>query len=106
MAHSNRIYILSVSDSVKPISQCDPERACIKQGEPFGGGKGNGGERGGGQYTAILGTEWTGTRAMTQRRDFQVSEGRILRSKGRDFQAAKRGCRKGLQACALMYILC
>jgi hypothetical protein len=86
---------------VKPISQCRPERACIKQGEPLGGGKGNGGE-GGGQYTANLGTEWTGTRAMTQRRDFQVSKG----SKGRDFQAAKRGCQKGLEASAFMYILC
>ncbi len=96
----------SVLDCVKPISQCRTERACIKQGEPLGGGKGNGGEGGGGQYTANLGTEWTGTRATTQRRDFQVSKGRVQGSKGRDFQAAKRGCQKGLEACAFMYILC
>jgi hypothetical protein len=35
---------------------------------------------------------------MTQRRDFQVSEERVLRSKGRDFQAAKRGCQKGVRS--------
>jgi hypothetical protein len=81
-------------------------RIRVKQGEPLGRGKGEWGARGGGQYTANLGTEWTGTRATTQRRDFQVSEGRVLRSKGRDFQAAKRGCQNGLEACAFMYILC
>jgi hypothetical protein len=54
------------------------------------------GERGGGgQYAANLGTEWSGTHATTQRRDFQVSKGRALRSKGKDFQAAKRGLQKG-----------
>jgi hypothetical protein len=67
---------------MKPISQCRPERACIRQGELLGGGKGNRGAGGGGQYTANLGTEWSGTHATTQRRDFQVSKGRVLRSKG------------------------
>jgi hypothetical protein len=42
----------------------------------------------------------------TQRRYFQESEGRVLGSEGRDFQAAKQGCQKGLGACAFMYILC
>jgi hypothetical protein len=68
----NMIHVL---DYVKPISQCCPERACIKQGEPLRGGKGNGGVGGGGQYTVNLGLEWTGIRATTQRRDFQVSKG-------------------------------
>jgi hypothetical protein len=64
------------------------------------------GERGRGQYTANLGTEWSGTRATTQRRDFQVSKGRVLRSKGRDFQAAKRGCQKGVRSMHLhVYIM-
>jgi hypothetical protein len=40
--------MIIVSDYVKPISQCRPERACIKQWEPLGGGKGDGEERGGG----------------------------------------------------------
>jgi hypothetical protein len=39
-------------------------------------------KRGGGQYTANQGSEWTGIRAMTQRRDFQVSKGRVPRNKG------------------------
>jgi hypothetical protein len=43
----------------------------------------------GGQYTANQGSEWTGIRATTQRRDFQVSKGRVPRNKGRDFQATK-----------------
>jgi hypothetical protein len=33
---------------------------------------------------------------MTQRRDFQVSKGRVPRNKGRDFQATKGGLSKGL----------
>ncbi len=80
---------------MKPISQCRPERACIKQGEPLGGGKGNGGEGGG---VSTQPTWERSGRAMTQRRDFQVSEERVLRSKGRDFQAAKRGCQKGVRS--------
>jgi hypothetical protein len=32
---------------MKPISQCRPGRACIKQGEPLGRGKGEWGVRGG-----------------------------------------------------------
>ncbi len=67
---------ICVSDYVKPISQCRLERACIKQGEPLGGGKGNGGV-GGGQYTANLGPEWIEIHATTHRRDFQVSKGRV-----------------------------
>jgi hypothetical protein len=46
-------------------------------------------EWGGRQYTANLGSEWTGIRAMTQRRDFQVSKWRVPMNKGRDFQATK-----------------
>jgi hypothetical protein len=81
----------TVSDYVKPISQCRRERAYIKQGEPLEGGKGNGGV-GGSQNTANLGLEWTGIRATTQRRDFQVSKRGFPRGRGRDFQATKRGC--------------
>ncbi len=44
----------------------------------------------GGQYTANQGSEGTGIRATTQRRDFQVSKGRVPRAKGRDFQATKK----------------
>jgi hypothetical protein len=42
MFYPIKIWV-TVSDYVKPISQCRLERACIKQGEPLGGGKGNGG---------------------------------------------------------------
>jgi hypothetical protein len=91
---------------MKPISQCRPERACIKQGEPLGRGKGEWGVKGGGQYTANPGTEWTGIRATTQRRDFQVSEGRVLRNRGRDSRQQKGDVKKGLEAYAFMYILC
>ncbi len=55
----------------------------------WGREKGEWGGRGGGQYTANLGSEWTGIRATTQRRDFQVSKGRGLRDKGRDFLATR-----------------
>jgi hypothetical protein len=47
------------------------------------------GKKGGGQYTANQGPEWTGIRATSQRRDFQVSRRRIPRGKGRNFQATK-----------------
>ncbi len=43
------------------------------------------GRKGGCQYTANQGSEWSGIRAMTQRRDFQVNKGRVPRNKGRDF---------------------
>jgi hypothetical protein len=76
---------------VKPIWQCRRRRACIWEGEPLGGGKGNGEGREGVQYTANQGPEWTGIRATTQWRDFQVSKGRVPRVKGRDFQAIKKG---------------
>jgi hypothetical protein len=47
----------------------------LKWGTVGEGKKGNGEEGGGGgQYTANLGSEWTGIRATTQRRDFQVSK--------------------------------
>jgi hypothetical protein len=44
-------------------------------GNRWGRGKGNGVEKGGGggQYTANLGSEWTGFRAMTKE-GFQVSK--------------------------------
>jgi hypothetical protein len=89
--------MITVSDYVKLISQCRLERACITQGEPLGGGNGNGGVGGGGQYTANLGPEWTGIRTMIQRRDLQVSKGGFPRGRGRDFQATKRGCQKGVR---------
>jgi hypothetical protein len=63
-------------------------------GNCWGRGKGNGEEREGGQYTADQGSEWMGIRATTQRRDFQVSKGRIPRNKGKDFQATKGDCQK------------
>ncbi len=91
---------------MKPISQCRPERACIKQGEPLGRGKEEWGVRGEGQYTANPGTEWTGIHATTQRRDFQVSEGRVLRNMGRDSRQQKGDVKKGLEAYAFMYTLC
>ncbi len=78
----------------------------FEQGELLGGGKGNGGE-GGGQYTANQGPEWTGICATAQRRDFQVSKGEFPRDQGRDFQATKRGCQKGVWGMRTsMYILC
>jgi hypothetical protein len=63
-------------------------------GNRWGRGKGNGEEREGGQYTANQGSEWTGIRATTQRRDFQVSKGRVPRNKGRDSQATKEDYQK------------
>ncbi len=48
----------------------------------MGGGKGNREEGKGGQYTANQGPEWTGIRATSQRRDFQVSKRRVPRGKG------------------------
>ncbi len=64
------------------------------------------GEWGGGQYTANLGPEWTGIRATTQRRDFQVSKGGFPRGRGRDLQATKRGCQKGVRGMHLhVYIV-
>ncbi len=70
------------------------------------GGKGNG-EVGGGQYTANLGPEWTGIRATTQRRDFQVSKGRVSKRQGEGFPSNKKGMlERGLGACISMYILC
>jgi hypothetical protein len=46
-----------------------------------GGGKGDW-RSGGGQYIANLGPEWTGIRATTQRRDFQVSKREFPRGEG------------------------
>jgi hypothetical protein len=59
----------------------------FEQGEPLGGGEGNGeGERGMGrvrrvQFTANRGQERTGIRTTAQRRDFQVSKGGIFQTK-------------------------
>ncbi len=55
----------------------------------MGKGKREWGGRGGGQYIANQGSEWTRIRATTQRRDSQVSKERVPRDKGRDFQATK-----------------
>jgi hypothetical protein len=67
------------------------------------GEKGMGSKGGEGQYTANQGSERTGIRATTQRRDFQVSKGRVPRNKGRDFQATKRDYQKDW-ACTPVYI--
>ncbi len=94
--HQGSCTNTTVLDYMKPISQCRPEQACIKQGEPLGRGKGEWGvKRGGGQYTANPGTEWTEIRATTQRRDFQVSDGRVLRNRGRDSRQQKGDVKKG-----------
>ncbi len=44
---SRTIIIITVSDCVKPISQCRHRRACIWNGEPLGKGKREWGGRGG-----------------------------------------------------------
>ncbi len=70
------------------------------------------GRKGGGQYTANQGSEWTGIRATTQRRDFQVSKGRVPRNKGRDSQATKGDYQKDwgmhlrVYIVIIVYILC
>ncbi len=77
----------------------------------MGKGKREWGGRGG-QYTANQGSEWTGIHATTQRRDFQVSKGRVPRNKGRDFQAAKEDYQKDwgmhlrVYIVLIVYILC
>jgi hypothetical protein len=71
-----------------------------------GRGKANRGVGGGGQYKANQGTEWTGIRATTQRRDFQVSKGGFPRGGEWDFQATKMGCQKGVRGMHLhVYIV-
>ncbi len=72
----------------------------------MGGGKGNGGVGGRGQYTANLGPEWTGIPATTQRRDFQVSMGRFPRGEGGISKQQKGDARKGLGACTSIYVYC
>jgi hypothetical protein len=69
-------------------------------------GKGVMGRVRGVQYTANLGQEWTGIRATTQRRNFQVSKRGIPNKQGRDFQVVKGVAKKGLWTCASMYIMC
>ncbi len=49
----------------------------LSKGNCWGGGEGGMGSVRGVQFTANPGQEWTGIRAMTQRRDFQVSKGGI-----------------------------
>jgi hypothetical protein len=66
-------------------------------------GKGGMGRVRGVQYTANLGQEWTGIRATTQRKDFQVSKRGISKQAREGFPSSKRGCQKGV---ASMYILC
>jgi hypothetical protein len=61
--------------------------------------------RKGGQYIANQGSEWTGIRATTQRRDFQVSKGRVPRNKGRDFQATKGDYQKDWGMHLRVYIM-
>jgi hypothetical protein len=77
----------------------------LSKGNRWEGERGMG-EWGGGQYTANWGPEWTGIRATTQRRDFQVSKGRFPRDRGRDSKQQKGDARKGFGACTSMYILC
>jgi hypothetical protein len=57
----------------------------LNKGNHWKGKGGNGGVRGV-QYTANLGQEWTGIRATTQRRDFQVSKKGFPDRQGWDFQ--------------------
>ncbi len=71
----------------------------------MGRGEREWGGRGGGQYTANQGSEWTGIRATTQRRDFQVSKGRVPRNKGRDFQATKGDYQQGWGMYLRVYIV-
>jgi hypothetical protein len=52
------------------------------------------GRRRGGQYTANLGSEWTGIRATTKE-GFQVSKGRVQGTGGR-ISKQQRGLPKGL----------
>ncbi len=84
----------------------------MKRGTVGEGEKGMGRKGGEGQYTANQGSEWTGIRATTQRRDFQVSKGRVPRNIGRDFQAAKGDYQKdwGMHLCIyivlVVYISC
>jgi hypothetical protein len=63
-------------------------------GNRWGRGKGNGEERGGGQYTANLGSEWTGLHATTKE-GFQVSKGRV-QGTGGGISEQQRGLSKGL----------
>jgi hypothetical protein len=91
---------------MKLISQCRHRRACIRAREPLGRGKREWGGRGGVSIQPPRDQSGRGVRATTQRRDFQVSKGRVPRNKGRDFQATKKGLSKGVGACTSMYRLC
>jgi hypothetical protein len=66
--------------------------------------KRDGEERGGGQYTANQGSEQTGIRATTQRRDFQV-RGEFQRIRG-GISWQQKGIIKRIGACTPVYILC
>ncbi len=69
------------------------------------GEKGMGRKGVGGQYTANHGSEWTGIRATTQRRDFQVSKGRVPRKRG-GISKQQKGIIKRVGACTSVYISC
>ncbi len=60
----------------------------FEKGNRWGGGKGMG-SKGGVSIQPTRGQSGRGIRATTQRRDFQVSKGRVPRNKGRDFQVTK-----------------
>ncbi len=74
------------------------KRGTVGEGEWEWGGRG-------GQYAANQGSEWTGIRATTKRRDFQVSKGRVPRDKGRDFQAKKGDYQKDWGMYLRVYIM-
>jgi hypothetical protein len=57
--------------------------------------------------TANQGSERTGIRATTHRRDFQVSKGRVPGNKKRDrISKPQKGIIKRIGACISMFILC
>jgi hypothetical protein len=65
----------------------------LKRGTVMEGEKGMG-RKGGGSVYSQPGIRADRDRTMTQRRDFQVSKGRVPRDKGRDFQATRRDYQK------------
>jgi hypothetical protein len=71
----------------------------------LGKGKREWGGKGVGQYTANQGSERRGMRATIQRRDFQVSKGRVPRDKG-GISKQQKGIIKRIGACTPMYISC
>jgi hypothetical protein len=71
----------------------------VGEGEREWGGRG-------GLVYSQPGTRVDGDSSTTQRREFQVSKGRVPRNKGRDFQATKGGYQKGVWSMHLrVYIM-